>query len=118
MALTGKRILLVEDEAMVAIMVETMLAELGATVVGPAATLARGLALAASEHFDAAVLDVNLREERVDEIAVNLKAKEIPFIFATGYGADIAKGAGVPVLDKPYTQEKLSAALAQALKSG
>jgi FixJ family two-component response regulator len=62
------------------------------------------------------VLDVNVREERADKIAAALKAKNIPYIFATGYGSEIAKTSDVPVLDKPYSREKLSAALAQALK--
>ncbi len=117
MMLSGKRVLLVEDEAIVALMVEDMLTSLGALVVGPAATLARGLSLARSEAIDAAVLDVNLRNMRVDEIADVLRARAIPFVFATGYGAEgIREERTAPVIDKPYTREKLAQALLQALQ--
>ncbi|MFU0505218.1 response regulator [Pseudaminobacter sp. NGMCC 1.201702] len=114
--LSGKRIFLVEDEAIVALMVEDMLAELDATVVGPALTIANGLALAQSEEIDAAVLDVNVRGERIDPVAEVLRARKVPIVFATGYGdgaGEIAREA--PVLDKPYTREKLATTLARLL---
>ena len=116
--IAGKRILVIEDEAVIAAMVEDMLTELGAVVVGPAGTLALGLELAEREEIDAAVLDVNLRSERVDPIADMLRARSIPVVFATGYGAAPAVGAGAsPVLEKPYTMEKLASTLAGALTS-
>ncbi len=66
----GKRILVVEDEGLVSAMVEDMLTELGATVVGTAATIAKGLHLArTTADIDAAVLDVNVRAERIDPVA-------------------------------------------------
>ena len=115
-ALAGKRILLVEDEVLIAEMVVDMLVGLGATVIGPATTLEKGLALAGSEEIDAAVLDVNLRGQRIDPIADMLTARGIPVLFATGYG--MAAGANrqdAPVIDKPYSQERLASALVRAM---
>lgn len=114
--LAGKTILVVEDEALVAEMIVEMLVGLGATVIGPATTFAMALALAESEGIDAAVLDINLRGERVDPIADRLKARGVPVLFATGYG--VAAGVycrDAPVIDKPYTQERLVSALMRAL---
>ena len=115
--LDGKRILVVEDEALIAAMVEDMLAELGAVVVGPATTLAKGLALAGSEVLDAAVLDVNIRDERIDPVAALLRSRGVPMVFATGYGASAVVGLATPrIIDKPYTQDKLAHALSELLK--
>jgi CheY-like chemotaxis protein len=114
--LAGKRILVVEDEVLIAEMVIDMLAGLGATVVGPATTIEAGLALAGSESFDAAVLDINVRGERIDPIADLLVARGIPMLFATGYGvAAAAERLNASVIDKPYTQERLASALAHAM---
>jgi CheY-like chemotaxis protein len=110
--LVGKRILLVEDEPLIATMVVEMLVGLGATVAGPATTLEAGLVLAGAAEIDAAVLDINLRGKRIDPIADVLDARGIPVVFATGYG--MAAGADRPdaaVIDKPYTQERLASAL-------
>ena len=115
--LSGKRVLVVEDEALIAAMVEDMLVELGAVVVGPAATIERGLALATEGEFDAALLDVNIRAARVDPIAAVLRSRGIPVVFATGYGQSaFAQSTGAPILEKPYTQEKLASALSEALR--
>jgi len=96
--LDGKRILVVEDEALIAAMVEDMLMELGATVVGPASSIAQALVLVNSDDFDAAVLDVNIRSEQVDPIADILMARNVPIVFATGYGAS-AHGVRVRTSD-------------------
>lgn len=116
-ALAGKRILLVEDEFIIAALAADMLVDLGATVVGPAATVAEGLALAETASIDAAVLDVNMYGERVGPVAAALRARGIPFIFATGYGEN-AQGSPqeAPILDKPYSQERLGATLARVLR--
>lgn len=115
-ALSGKRILVVEDEVLIAVMVTDMLAGLGATVVGPATTIEAGLSLAGSETFDAAVLDINVRGERIDPIADLLVARGIPMLFATGYGmAAVAERRNAFVIDKPYTQERLANSLTQAM---
>jgi len=115
-ALAGKRVLVIEDEAIIAAMVEDMLTELGAIVVGPAGTIAHGLELALSEAIDGAVLDVNVRSERIDPVADVLRSRDIPFVYATGYGGTAAMIAdGAPVIEKPYTLEKLARTMAAAM---
>lgn len=117
--LVGKRILVVEDEALVAAMVEDMLAEVGATVVGPAMSIAEGLALAVQEGIDAAVLDVNVRGEPIDAVADLLRTRGIPIVFATGYGEGTATVTrDDPVLDKPYGQDALTRAVTGVLHRG
>ena len=114
--LKEKRILVVEDEALIAVMVEDMLMELGSAVAGPAASIAEALKLARAEAIDAAVLDVNVRGERIDPVAEVLFARGIPVLFATGYGgAQLAEGAQAAVIDKPYTLEKLATGLARCM---
>ena len=114
--LKGKRILVVEDEALIAVMVEDMLIDMGSDVVGPAATIESALELARDEMLDAAVLDVNVRGERIDAVAEALMARGVPVLFATGYGeVRLASGAAATVIDKPYTQEKLARGLAAAM---
>jgi CheY-like chemotaxis protein len=117
--LTGVRLLLVEDEAMVAMMIEEMLTELGCVVVEVAGTLARGLSLAQSgaETLDVAVLDINLGGDKVYPVAEMLAAGGVPFVFSTGYGlAGIAPAfACIPALAKPFRPEALEAALMAAL---
>jgi DNA-binding NtrC family response regulator len=116
--LSGKRILVIEDEAIIAEMVEEMLTQLETIVVGPAGTLAKGIELARNEAIDAAVLDVNIRSERVDPIAETLIKRHIPFVFATGYGDAFGAGNGrAPVLEKPFTMERLANALTAAIKA-
>ena len=85
-ALAGKRVLVVEDEAIIAGMIEDMLTELGAIVVGPAGTLAKAVELAEREPIDAAMLDVNIRSERIDPVVETLRGRGVPFVLATGTG--------------------------------
>ena len=113
-ALAGKRILLVEDEFIVAAMLDNILTGLGAVVVGPAYRLGDGLRLAKEEAIDVAILDVNIEGERSDAIADTLAARSIPVVLATGYGDGEAKH-GVEVLTKPYTPQMLTAALVRAV---
>jgi two-component SAPR family response regulator len=116
--LDGKRILVVEDEMLIAAMLEDMLADLGAIVVGPAPTIAQGLLLARNEPLDAAVLDVNVRDQRIDPVADVLAGRGIPMVFATGYGQNAAVAVrGAPILDKPYTRERVETALLRCLTS-
>ena len=115
--LDGKQVLIVEDEAIIAAMVEDMLTELGATVVGPASSIRKALVLAASDGIDAAVLDVNIRSERVDPVADLLKTRHVPVVFATGYGASATGAFSCPIIEKPYTLEKLESALLVAFLS-
>jgi DNA-binding response OmpR family regulator len=115
--LSGKRILVVEDEALVAAMLEDMLDELGATVLGPAATIARGMSMARHEAIDAAVLDINVRGERIDAIAAALRERSIPILFTTGYREGSSSlTLGARVLEKPYKLEDLKRALATLLR--
>jgi DNA-binding NtrC family response regulator len=99
------RILVVEDEALVAMLIEDELFELGFDVVGPAATVSHALALCHDERIDGAVLDVNLGGgQRSDSVADFLLSKRIPFVFVTGYGdAGVsARFADKAVLQKPF----------------
>ena len=105
--LAGLRVLVVEDEGGVALLIESMLEELGCNVTASVATLAKALNMARAETFDFAVLDVNLDGELVFPVAEILKARKLPFVFSTGYGR-----VGVPetfkdceVLNKPFTIE-------------
>jgi CheY-like chemotaxis protein len=109
--LAGKRVLLVEDEGLIASMVADMLEDLGAEVVGPAASIAEGVALAETSGLSAAVLDINIRGDSIDPVAERLTARGIPFLFATGYGTQPSAWPHVPVIDKPYSIEKLAAVL-------
>ena len=115
----GKRILVVEDEAIIAMMVEEMLIDLGASVVGPAQSISVARNLIETALIDAAVLDVNIRSDRIDPIAELLRARRIPFVFATGYGARASSAkTGELVLEKPYTSDRLLGALIHALGGG
>lgn len=114
--LAGKRILLVEDEALIAVMLEDMIVELGAEIAGSAGRIEVALELARSAACDAAVLDVNVGGALVFPVAEVLQARGIPIVFATGYGSGAVPPAHVaPVVEKPYTREKLERALADAL---
>ena len=113
--LSGLRILVVEDEMMVSMLIEDMLTDLGCTVVGPAARLDEAIALADAETLDCAVLDVNLGGQPIFPLADILRAKGTPFAFATGYGdaglRDVDKGT--PVLQKPFRESDLARVLGQ-----
>ncbi|GGK46564.1 response regulator [Salinarimonas ramus] len=114
--LTGKRILIVEDEFIVAIAAEDMLIGFGAIVVGPAATVAEGLALA-TQPLDGAVLDINMHGERSYAVARALRARDVPFVFATGYADVDGNEVGEsPVVAKPYGADELGAALRRAMR--
>jgi CheY-like chemotaxis protein len=120
-ALQGRRVLVVEDDMMIAMMVEDMLTDLGCAVVGPANGLDQGQALAdASGGIDAALLDVNLGDDTVFPLADRLRARGVPLIFSTGYGEGGLREAdrGCPVLRKPYRASDVAAALGVALAAG
>jgi len=107
--LTGWRVLLVEDQMIVAMDIEAVVNELGCTVVGPVGTLDAAVRLAVREPLDAAILDVNLDGEMVFPVAEALQARGIPFIFSTGYGeaALPEKWRGPSRLGKPFTRAQL-----------
>ena len=119
--LVGRRILVVEDEMMISMLVEDMLAELGCAVVGPAHALDAALELARTEFgLDAALLDVNLGGQPVFAVADALREKGVPAIFSTGYGdaglREIDRGS--QVLQKPFRAGDLARALNVALGVG
>jgi PAS domain S-box-containing protein len=103
------RVLLVEDEALVAMMIQETLAEFGFQVVGPVSTASGALAAARESHFDAAVLDINLGDGLVYTVAEILERRGVPFVFVTGYDADSvdARFEGVPILQKPIERDML-----------
>jgi CheY-like chemotaxis protein len=115
--LVGRRILVVEDEIFVAMLVESLLLDLGCDVVGPASNVADALALVAGERLDAAVLDVNLGTERVFSVADRLSASAVPFVFVTGYDrtALIPAYAAHPMIQKPFEPLEFGDALAAEL---
>ncbi len=115
-----RRILVVEDEMLIALHIEDMVRELGFEVVGPAMRLAPALALARSESLDCAILDVNLAGSKSFPVADVLRARAVPFIFATGYGSKGLDDAyrGAATLQKPFRPQDLHRALHQALGGG
>jgi HAMP domain-containing protein/two-component sensor histidine kinase len=112
----GNRILVVEDEPLVAMNLTKSLADLGFHVVGPYSTLAKAAAAAAETEVDAALLDVNLNGKVVYAVADILASKNVPFAFITGYGTAALpdKYANAPVLHKPVDEETLQMLLAQS----
>jgi CheY-like chemotaxis protein len=108
-SLSGRRILVVEDEMMVLMLIEDMLADLGCESVSTAATVDRALALMDGRTFDVAMLDVNLNGQNSYPVADALATRGIPFVFATGYGDHVtrARYPERPVLQKPFKFERL-----------
>ncbi|MBK4214604.1 response regulator [Paracoccus caeni] len=115
--LEGRRVLLVEDQILIAMALEAELQDFGLVVSGVAATVVRALELIASDPPDLAVLDVNLNGETAIPVAEALQARGIHFVFATGHGADVELPDGfgsVPVVSKPYQIEDILRALRKA----
>ena len=110
---TKQRVLVVEDEMLLGILLEGMLTELGHEVATIAPRVSNALAAVESEIFDLAILDVRLQGESVGPVADALAAKGLPFIFATGYGRSGLPKAyrSKPVLQKPFSQNDLQRAL-------
>jgi CheY-like chemotaxis protein len=119
-ALSGCRILVVEDEVLVSWALEDMLAGLGCEVVGPATGVDQGLALVGAGSIDAAVLDVNLNGQRSYPIADALTARGVPFVFSTGYNKDTMpeRYQDFAMLQKPYSRLKLGETLEELLIGG
>jgi CheY-like chemotaxis protein len=107
--LTGKRILLVEDEMLVALLVEDTLTDHGCVVVGPASSVPEALQLATTQTFDAAVMDVNVGGEKAYPVAEALDARGIPFLFVSGYGQSAVPEdrPGWRVCAKPFRGEDM-----------
>lgn len=111
--LNGLRVLVVEDEMMVSMLIEDMLSDMGCTVVGPASRLDEAMELAQAGGIDCAVLDVNLGGQPIFPVADVLRERGCPFAFATGYGdaglRDVDRGT--PVLQKPFREGDLARVL-------
>ncbi len=116
-SLAGKRLLMVEDEFLVGMMAKKMLESRGATVLGPYARLADGIAAARAEPFDGALLDFNLGGELAEPLADYLIANGVPFAFLTGYQRDSIdrRYADVPLLQKPIDPDSLERVLVALL---
>ena len=116
--LQGLRVLVVEDEALVAMLIEEYLKEFGCVVACSVRRVANGLESLGDSRVGAAVLDVNVAGESVSPIAEALEEQKIPFIFASGYGARgvEARWSGRPVLEKPFAAQDLRSALLASLK--
>lgn len=113
--LSGRRVLVVEDNALIALALESTLAGIGCQVVGPAATLAEAETLAATPALDAALLDVNLGGASIAPVADALRRRGVPFVYITGYGEVPAGSDAAPLLRKPFTPADLTAALTRLL---
>ncbi|MGZ8999017.1 MAG: response regulator [Allosphingosinicella sp.] len=115
--LSGRRVLVVEDEMMVLMNIEGALADFGCSTVSAAATVAEALELLEAGNFDVAMLDVNLAGEASYDVADALALRSIPFVFSTGYGEHgiEARFGDRPVLQKPYSDRQLGDALAGLL---
>ncbi|CAN7405937.1 response regulator [Phenylobacterium sp. LjRoot225] len=111
--LRGRRILVVEDEMMVAMMLQDMLDDLGCLVVGPAASVDEALSMIKMQPLEAAVLDVNLSGQMSYPVADALIAHDVPFVFSTGYASNrLQEGyRAFPALQKPYHVSELRDAL-------
>jgi DNA-binding response OmpR family regulator len=108
-----RRVLVVEDEMMIAMMLEDMLADMGHEVVGVAPNLKTALVMAQGEQFDVAILDINLAGERSFPVAEVLRTRGLPFLFATGYGTLGLEDPfrEVHTLKKPFQMTDLARAI-------
>lgn len=114
-----RRVLVVEDEYFVADDIARALGRLGVDVVGPVADPSAAMKLVEDEEIDGAVLDINLKGEMVYAVADALRARGVPFGFATGYDRTVLPRdyRDVPRWEKPFDTEKLAAAIASMIRS-
>ena len=115
--LSNRKVLVVEDEMMIAMLIEDMLDEFGCKLVGPATNVPRALELIGKESIAVAVLDLNLDGKDTYAIADALQRKNVPFIFATGYGSTGLRQeyGNRTVLQKPFQARDLETALTESL---
>ena len=116
--MTPRTILIVEDEPLIAMMLEDFLLSQGHQVRGPCESVAEGLAAVAADDFDLAILDVNLKGESVWPVATRLREQGIPFVLASGGHVDPPppEFVAVPMIDKPYTIDRVSPAIDAAME--
>ena len=117
--LSGRSVFLVEDEVMIRMMVADMLEELGYKVAAEAGDITEAMRLAQATEFDIAILDVNVNGKVISPVAELIKARNRPFIFATGYGSQglPEEYRDRPALQKPFQLESLGKMIETALKS-
>ena len=117
--LTGLRVLVVEDEGIVALLLEDLLEDLGCELVSSVARVAEAREAFLTGRFNFAILDVNLGGDNSFDLARSLIARQIPFVFSTGYGNNsLPEDLGRQVLlTKPFAPEQLRLAIQQALQS-
>jgi CheY-like chemotaxis protein len=114
----GTRVLIVEDEAIIAMTVEDMVEELGCVVAGIASSLGEAMSRAEGSAFDVVLLDLNLNGAESTPLAELLAAKGTPFVFTTGYGSGPRRDfPGRPVVSKPYRIDEIGAAISEALRT-
>ncbi|WP_083897331.1 response regulator [Azospirillum sp. B506] len=113
--LSNLTVLIVEDEPLIAMSLEDALIDRGVTCLGPAGSVSAALQMIEAGGFDIALLDVNLRGERVDAVADRLAAAGVPFVFTTGHGAEGLPDAhrARPVIGKPFRDIDIADALAR-----
>jgi len=113
-------VFLVEDEVMIRMMVADMLQELGFTVAAEAGEIGEAIRLAQTAFFDFAILDVNVNGKVISPVADLLKARNRPFIFATGYGSSglPEEYRDRPALQKPFQIETLGKVIDTTLRGG
>ena len=115
--LQGKKVLIVEDEALITMLFEDMLSDFGCDVVGPAMNVRQAMDVAGSAEIDVAVLDVNLNGESSFPVAALLASRGVPFVFSSGYGATALppEWQDRPTLPKPFTSDEVADVLAGLL---
>ena len=115
-SLSGHRVLVVEDEELIGLMLVDLLEELGAAVAGPAGSVTEALRLVEQEALTGALLDLTLRGETAYPVADRLCERGVPYVFITGYGQGhvVARHAHAPVLTKPFGADQLAGVLARA----
>jgi CheY-like chemotaxis protein len=116
---TGKRVLVVEDELMIRMLLEGMLTDLGHTVAAEAGAIEEAVILAKEREFDIAILDVNLNGKPITPVVEILIARGVPFVFASGYGQHGVPEPyrASPTLQKPFQVEALAQAIDAASKA-
>lgn len=110
---TGMKVLIVEDEALVAIDLAMRVEDLGQEVVGPVSSLESGLAAAEEEALDFALIDINLRGKQSTPIARRLQSRGVPFVFVTGYDSPKIEShfPGKEIIAKPISAGDLKRVL-------
>jgi CheY-like chemotaxis protein len=111
------RVFIVEDEYLIRMLLEDMLADLGYEIVAAVGTIAEAADIATNAQFDVAILDVNVDGKEIYPVADILAKRGLPFVFVTGYGEGslTARYRGRPALQKPFQSEQIKATLAGLL---